>query len=213
MTWPASEQTQQLLDGARAGDASAAGQLLDRHREALRRMIELRLDRRIRQRVDASDIVQEVMIEANRRLHHYLQDPSVPFHLWLRQMARDRLIDAHRRHRASLRRSVDREQAQAVRASPDHSTFELVAQLCDPELTPAAAATMQELQRRFEAALDSMDEQDREVVLMRHFEQLTNQDVARALGLTEPAASMRYLRAIRRLRGLLGTASQESTPP
>jgi RNA polymerase sigma-70 factor (ECF subfamily) len=213
MSWPAGEQTQQVLDGARAGDASAAGQLLDRHRDALRRMIELRLDRRIRQRVDASDIVQEVMIEANRRLQSFLDEPSMPFHLWLRQMARDRLIDAHRRHRASLRRSVDREQPPAPRTGPDHSTFDLVAQLCDPELTPAAAATMQELQRRFEAALATMDDQDREVVLMRHFEQLSNQDVARTLGLTEPAASMRYLRAIRRLRGLLGVASQESLPP
>ena len=171
MTWPQSEQTQELLDGAKAGDASAAGQLLDRHRDSLRRMIELRLDRRIQQRVDASDIVQEVLIEANRRLHSYLNDPVMPFHLWLRQMARDRIIDAHRRHRASFKRSVDREQAMAAPAALDRSTIELAAQLCDPELTPAAAATMQELQRRFQAALDTMEEHDREIVLMRHFEQ------------------------------------------
>lgn len=203
MAWPQGEQTQALINGAKAGNAEAAGQLLDRHREALRRMIDMRLDRRIRQRVDASDIVQEVLIEANRRLQNYLEDPVMPFHLWLRQMARDRIIDAHRRHRASSKRTVDREQAMVFPASADRSTLELAAQLCDPELTPAAAATMQELTRRFQAAIETMDDHDREIVLMRHFEQLSNQDVARTLGLTEPAASMRYLRAMRRLRALL----------
>ena len=207
MSWPRSEQTQQLIDGARAGDDEAAGRLLDRHREALHRMIALRLDRKIQQRVDASDIVQEVMIEANRRLRTYLDNPVMPFHLWLRQMAKDRIIDAHRRHRGSVKRSVDREQAMAVRAGIDRSTMELAAQLCDPEMTPAAAATMQELQRRFRAALETMEERDQEIVLMRHFEQLSNQDVAAALKLTEPAASMRYLRAIRKLQKLLAEPS------
>ncbi len=210
MTWPQSEQTQELINDAKAGNASAAGQLLDRHRNALRRMVELRLDRRIQQRIDASDIVQEVMIEANRRLQTYLEDPVMPFHLWLRQMARDRIIDAHRRHRASFKRSVDREQAMVAPAALDRSTIELAAQLCDPELTPAAAATMHELQRRFQAALETMEENDQEIVVMRHFEQLSNQDVARTLGLTEPAASMRYLRAIRKLRKLLSEPSSES---
>ena len=209
--WPRSDQTQHLLDAAQQGDASAAGQLLNRHRDALRRMVEMRLDRRIQQRVDASDIVQEVMIEANRRLRTYLDDPSMPFHLWLRQMARDRIIDAHRRHRASGKRSVDREQAMTAARTLDRSTVELAAQLCDPELTPAAAATMEELQRRFQIAIESMDDHDREIVLMRHFEQLSNQDVARSLGLTEPAASMRYLRAMRRLRKLLAEPSDEGS--
>jgi len=209
MNWPPSDQTQELMNDARAGNALAAGELLDRHRDALRHMIDLRLDRRIRQRVDASDIVQEVMIEANRRLQTYLSDPSLPFHLWLRQMAKDRIIDAHRRHRGSVKRSVDREQANVAPGGFDHSTMELAAQLCDPELTPAARATMDELQRRFQAALETMDDHDREIVLMRHFEQLSNQDVAHALGLTEPAASMRYLRAIRKLRKLLADASSD----
>ena len=210
MTWPQGEQTEQLLQGARDGDEGAAGQLLNRHRDALHRMISLRLDRRIQQRVDASDIVQEVMIEANRRLNRYLEDPMMPFHLWLRQMAKDRIIDAHRRHRGSGKRSVDREQRMVVNAGLDRSTMELAAQLCDPEMTPAAAATMQELQRRFRNALDTMEPNDREIVLMRHFEQLSNQDVASTLGLTEPAASMRYLRAIRKLQKLLSEPSDEA---
>lgn len=202
--WPDSEQTGELLEGARQGNGEAVNRLLDRHRDALRRLVELRLDRKIQRRVDVSDIVQDVLIDASRRLEDYLANPAMPFHLWLRHMARDRIIDAHRRHRASAKRSVDREQAMAVPAGGDRSTIELVAQLCDRELTPAASATLAELARRFEGAIEQLEERDREVVIMRHFEQLSNQEVAIALGLSEPAASMRYLRAIRRLRSLIG---------
>ncbi|MCA9262695.1 MAG: sigma-70 family RNA polymerase sigma factor, partial [Planctomycetales bacterium] len=159
-------------------------------------------------RVDASDIVQDVLVDANRRIQAYLDDPAMPFHLWLRQMAKDRMIDAHRRHRGSAKRSVDREQRLLAKPQLDQSTVELAAQLCDAELTPAAAATMHELQARFEEAVEQLGEQDREIVLMRHFEHLSNQEVAQVLGLSEPAASMRYLRAIRRLRQLLGSAGE-----
>ena len=151
-----------------------------------------------------SDIVQDVLFEANRRLSAYLKEPKMPFHLWLRHMARDRIIDAHRRHRISSKRSVDREAPSVIPATLDHSTMELMSQVCDPAITPAAAATMQELARRFEAAIDELEDRDREVLMMRHFEQLSNQEVALALQLSEPAASMRYLRALRRLRSLLG---------
>jgi RNA polymerase sigma-70 factor (ECF subfamily) len=201
--WPDSSQTQELLAQARQGDAQAISALLERHRAALRRMVDLRMDRALSRRVDASDIVQDVMVEANRRLNEYLSHPAMPFHLWLRHMAKDRLIDAHRRHRVSQRRSLDREQQLEARGDLDRSTLELAAQLRDEELTPAAAATWRELQRRFQEAIEELDEQDREVVLMRHFEELSNQEVAKALDLTAAAASMRYLRAMRRLRSLL----------
>jgi RNA polymerase sigma-70 factor (ECF subfamily) len=211
--WPAGNETQELLDQARGGDGTAANRLLDRHRDALRRMVALRLDRRIQQRVDASDIVQEVLVEANRRLSDYLRNPVMPFHLWLRHMARDRLIDAHRRHRGSAKRSVDREQPAAVGGGLERSTIELVAQLSDQGLTPAAAAAMHELQARFEAAIGGLSDQDREIVLMRHFEQLSNQEAAEVLGLTQPAASMRYLRAMRRLKSLLTEFQVEDAEP
>jgi RNA polymerase sigma-70 factor (ECF subfamily) len=206
--WPDSSQTQELLEQARQGNAEAINALLERHRAALRRMVDLRMDRALSRRVDASDIVQDVMLEANRRLNEYLNNPAMPFHLWLRHMARDRLIDAHRRHRVSQRRSLDREQPLVAARDMDRSTLELAAQLCDDELTPAAAATWRELQRRFQQAVEELDEQDREIVLMRHFEELSNQEVAQALNLSAAAASMRYLRAIRRLRGLLKEPGQ-----
>jgi len=207
--WPDTSETKELLAGAQRGDAAAINDLLQRHRDALRRMVDLRMDRALSRRVDASDIVQDVLVEANRRLADYLANPAMPFHLWLRHMARDRMIDAHRRHRVAERRSLDREQPLTAPAGLDHSTMELAAQLFDPELTPAAAATSRELERRFQAAIETLDERDREVVLMRHFEQLSNQEVAQTLELSEAAASMRYLRAMRRLRSLLGKGGDD----
>lgn len=207
--WPESDKTAKLLAGAKAGDAEAGGAALERHRQALRRMVQMRLDRRVQQRVDVSDVVQDVIIEASQRLDDYLKNPAMPFHLWLRHMARDRIIDMHRRHRVSAKRSVDREQPLVVNAAGDRSTIEMVAQLCDAQMTPAAAATMRELAVRFEAAIEQLEEKDREVILMRHFEQLSNQEVAQALELSEPAASMRYLRAMRRLRQLIGETVDE----
>lgn len=208
--WPEADQTHELLDLVRQGDDDATGRLLQRHREALRRMVDMRLDQQIRQRVDASDIVQDAMIEANRRLRTYLENPAMPFHLWLRQIATDRLIDAHRRHRVSKKRSVDLEQAPVVASNLDHSTIHFEANFSDREMTPAAAAVHHELQRRFEEAIDEMEQQDQEIIVMRNFEKLCNQEVAQALGLTEPAASMRYLRAMRRLRKILAPEEDQA---
>ena len=201
--WPEGEKTQELLAGAKKGDEDAVNQLMDRHRDALRRMVQMRLDQKIQRRIDVSDIVQDVLIDANRRLKDYINNPVMSFHLWLRQIAKDRIIDSHRRHRVSAKRSVDREQAMAAPAGMDRSTLELAAQICDPNITPAAAATLHEMAKRVEAAIAQLNEQDCEIVVMRHYEQLSNQEVAEVLELTEPAASMRYLRAVRRLRTLL----------
>jgi RNA polymerase sigma-70 factor (ECF subfamily) len=201
--WPESSRIQDLLDRARQGEAAAVELLLTQHREPLRRLIGLRLDPALAQRLDASDIVQDVMLEASRRLSDYLRNPAMPFHLWLRHMAQDHVIDAHRRHRQAQRRSLDREQSLRPAGLADQSSIQLAAQLFDQELTPASAAIQHELQRRLEAAIADLDADDREVILMRHFEQLSNQEVATVLNLSEAAASMRHLRALRRLRSFL----------
>jgi len=197
-------ETQALLDAARRGEPAAVERLLTRHREPLRRMIGLRLDPALAPRVDASDIVQEVLLEASRRLQDYLRAPDMPFHLWLRHMARDHLIDAHRRHRQAQCRSLDRERPLLPAALADHSSLELAAQFIDQELTPASAAIRHELQRRLDMALTQLSEDDREIILLKVFEQLSNQEAAAELGLSEPAAGMRFVRAVRRLKGLLG---------
>jgi RNA polymerase sigma-70 factor (ECF subfamily) len=197
-----------LLDRVRQGDGDAVNGLLERHRETIKRMIDRRMDRGVQRRVDASDIVQDVMIEANRRLGDYLANPTMPFQLWLRHMARDRLIDAHRRHRVAATRSVDREVPLVVPDSADQSQADLGGQITDRELTPAAAATWHELERRFAAAVDLLEEGDRQIVLLRHFEHLSTAEAAEVLGLSKPAAGMRYLRAMRRLRVLLDDGSE-----
>ena len=207
--WPEQPQTDELLAGASRGEAEAVERLLTAHREPLRRLIGLRLDPALAARVDASDIVQEVLLEVHRRLQEYLKNPVMPFHLWLRHIAKDHIIDAHRRHRQAQRRSLDREQPIVPAVLADHSSYELAGQLLDPELTPATEAMRRELQRRLDAAIAELDEDDREIILMRHREQLSNQEVAHSLGLSEAAASMRYLRAVRRLR----TALVPDAPP
>src|SRR5271155_4371586 len=200
---PEPQETKELLDKARHGEAQAVDQLLVRHRPPLRRMIDLRLDPALAGRVDASDIVQDVLLEASRRLADYLKNPLMPFHLWLRHIAQDHIIDAHRRHRLAQRRSLDKEQPLHLGKLGDQSSLDLAAQLVDQELTPASAAIRHELQQRLETAVNALENDDREIIVMRHFEQMTNQEVAGVLGLSEAAASMRYLRALRKLRAAL----------
>lgn len=201
--WPDVDKTRQLVEQAQTGDSSAVNRLLDHHRQVIRHLVRIRLDRRVQQRVDVSDVVQDVLVEANRRLSDYLSSVPMPFHLWLRQITHDRIIDTHRRHRASAKRSVDREQRLVSAGPVDQSSIDLAAQIADPEMTPAEAATRHELGRQVELAIGDLSDADAEMLIMRHYEHLSNQEVAQLLGLTEPAASMRYLRAVRRLRELL----------
>jgi RNA polymerase sigma-70 factor (ECF subfamily) len=192
-----------LLIHARDGKADAVDRLLARHRDSLVRMVQARLSRGVGRRVDASDIVQDALVEANRRLEDYLRDPPMPFHAWLRQITRDRLVDTFRRHLAD-KRNVAREQPLAAR---DDSAADLAALLRDGGPTPAAQMLQREFAERYQAALAELDETSREIVLMRHHEQLTNQQAAELLGVKPPAAAMRYLRALRRLREVLGDES------
>jgi RNA polymerase sigma-70 factor (ECF subfamily) len=206
--WPDAAETQNLLHRVAQADASATDQLWERYRPALRRMIDLRLDQAVSRRVDASDVVQEVLLKANQRLGEYLRDPVLPFHLWLRAIARDRVIDAHRRHRVSAKRTVDRERGlyvgQGGAELAECSSLDLAAKLRDSALTPAAEALRRELENRFHDALLCLEDDDREIILLRHFEQVSNGEAAQALGLSEAAAGMRHLRALRRLRTVLG---------
>ena len=197
---PKSQQTVELMAGAKAGDESAVNLLLDRHRKALEQLVRMRLDKKIQNRVGVSDVVQDVLIEANRRLPKYLESPLMPFHLWVRQIARDRIIDAHRRHRVSAKRSVDRERSMYVPGGCGQSSIHLASLLGDSGRSPAEAMIQQEMGRKVEDAISMLSETDAEIIVMRHYEHLTNQEISTLLNVSEPAASMRYLRAIRRLK-------------
>lgn len=182
-------------------------ELLFAQRESLRRMIGMRLDPAISSREDASDIVQNVMIEAHRRLADYLKNPTMPFHLWLRHIAMDHIIDAHRRHRQAQRRSLDREQSLHSQANLDDSGANLGDPFIDRATTPASAAIQSEIRTRIEESIEAMPEDDRLILRLRHRDQLSNQEVALLLKVSEAAASMRYLRAIRRLKSSLTGAT------
>lgn len=197
--WPDQDETRELLGHARIGSRDAIDQLLQRHRQSLHRMVQAGLNRGLSRRVDASDVVQETLLSASRRLAEYLQNPQLPFHAWLRQLARDRLADAYRRQLAD-KRDVSREQS----VGDDQPSLSPAAQVRDDGLTPAAMLLKSELASCFSAAVDQLPREAREIILMRHAEQLTNSQAAELLGLSEPAASMRYLRALRQLKSLLG---------
>ena len=201
--WPEAQRVQELLAQAGKGQSHAEEELLALFREPLRRAVELRLDPALARREDPSDIVQKVLFDAHRRLADYLKEPKMPFHLWLRHMAQDRIIDTYRRHKEAARRSIDHEQSQQPPAWASQSSVQLLGQLVDHERTPASAALQQELQQKLQEVLKSLEDMDREVILMRYYEQLSNQEIAAALGLTEAAASMRHLRALRRLKDAL----------
>jgi len=198
--WPNHDETIELLGGAKQGDPNAVEGLMKRHRDSLHRMVECRLNQGVVRRVDASDIVQDALLTASRRLADYLENPTIPFHAWLRQLARDRLADVYRRELAD-KRDVAREQCIAPN---ERSSLDPLAQARDAQLTPAAMLLRKEFAERFHQAVEQLDEGAKEVILMRHAEQLTNSQVAELLGLSEAAAGMRYLRALRQLRTLLG---------
>jgi RNA polymerase sigma-70 factor (ECF subfamily) len=202
--WPDAGETKALLERVERSDLDAAERLWERHREPLRRMIGARLGHDLGRRVDASDVVQEVLLKASIRLSDYLRDPRLPFHVWLRQIAQDQIVDQHRRHRLAARRSLALERPLAAPGFADRSSVQLATMLRDPGPTPAALAVRHELESRFRSTLERLEPVDREVIMLRHFDGLSNGEAARAMGLSDAAAGMRYLRAIRRLRAFLG---------
>jgi RNA polymerase sigma-70 factor (ECF subfamily) len=166
-------------------------------------MVELRMDPRLRARLGASDVLQDAFVEASERLGDYLADPRMPFFLWLRFITAQRLLALHRRHLEAKKRDARRQVAAGGRGFPAATSIALAANLVDRGTTPTEGAVREELRRRLEDALDKMTPQDREVLVLRHFEELSNAEAARELGIEESAASKRYLRALKRLREVL----------
>jgi RNA polymerase sigma-70 factor (ECF subfamily) len=192
------------LRRAADGDDQSWRLLLDEHHGRLRRMVELRLDPRLQGRLDPSDVLQEAYVDAAGRLGEYVGDPRLPFYLWLRQVVSDRLLRLYRHHVGIQKRDPGREVDLAARGIAGASSAVLAAALVSPGDRPSEAAMRAELRQRLEAVLEQMDPLDREVLALRHFEQLGRAESARVLGLTEAAAGKRYVRALSRLRHLLG---------
>jgi len=193
-----STETESLIRQVRDGTPAALDQLFARHRAGILRMIQLRMDPRICGRVDPSDVVQEAQIEALRRMPEFLQQASQPFRVWLRQIAYDRLLMLHRRHAAAARRTVARDAA-----LPEDSSRQLAERLLDTRSTPSVHLARAELSHRVSEALLRLSDDDREIVLLRNFEGLSNSEAAQILQLEPATASKRYGRALLRLRAAL----------
>jgi RNA polymerase sigma-70 factor (ECF subfamily) len=192
-----------LIERARAGDRGALDTLLARHRERLRRMVELRLDARLQARIDASDVIQEAYVEVVGRLDEYLRDPRLPLFLWLRLVVGERLLKLHRFHLGTQMRDAGREVSLYRSALPAATSAALAAQLLGKHTSPSQAAVRAERILRVQEALNALDPVDREVLSLRHFEELTAAETALALGIEDAAAAKRYFRALRRLKQVL----------
>ncbi len=194
------DETQKFLKLAQEGDQAAFEELFRRHRSKLRRMIALRMDRRVAARVDASDVLQDTYLEAFRRLPKYLQQQGMPFYLWLCWIAREKVLALHRRHLGAEKRTVTHE---APLLPVDSSATFVSVVIAGHEPTPSQVLAKTELAERLSNALGQLDDDERDLILWRHFEQLSARDMAQILQISEAAASKRYIRAIERLRAIL----------
>lgn len=201
--------TEELLRQAARGDPGARDGLLARHRDRLRKMVAYRLDRRLRARMDPSDVVQEVLVEADHKLERYLRERPLPFYLWLRELAREQLLTLQRRHLHAAKRSVRREEP-GLLALPDESLAELADRLVTSATSPSQRLLAQEKRQLVRQALDALAERDREVLVLRHLEQLSVAETAAVLGISDGAVKTRHLRALERLRILLDSMLKEN---
>jgi RNA polymerase sigma-70 factor (ECF subfamily) len=197
------DEIQGLIERLRAGDRDALADLFARHREPLRRMIELRLDNRLNGRVSASDVLQETYVDAMKRVPHLFENPEMPFFIWLRWIAGQRLVEVHRQHLGARMRDAGLEISLQQGYPAAASSACLAASLAGGLTSPSLAAIRVEMSAQLEAALDGLDPIDREVLALRHFEELSNNEVAALLGIRKAAASKRYVRALERLKGAL----------
>ena len=201
-----SGDTLALLAQAQAGDRDALDTLFARHRDRLLQMLRFRMGGLLSRRVDASDVLQEAHVEAWRRLPSYLaEDDPMPFFLWLRFLTGQKVAQMHRHHVGAQRRDVRREIRMHELPGPDNTSIADV--LAGQGTSPPSGAARAERHARLLAVLDEMNETDRDVLCLRHFEQLTGNETARELGITTEAAGKRYIRALRRLKDALGNAS------
>jgi RNA polymerase sigma-70 factor (ECF subfamily) len=198
-----SSDVEGLVKRAAAGEAGSWAELMKRDRSRLRRMVSFRMDSRLQGRVDPSDLVQDVCLEAWQHLGSYVSQSDTPFFLWLRAVAGHKLGDLHRHHLGARMRDARREVSLYQGSLPGATSAALAAQLLGHFTRPSEAAVRAERKVQLQTALNAMDPIDREVLALRHFEQLTVSEAAAVLGIKEKAAGMRYTRALRRLKEIL----------
>ncbi len=197
------DATDPLESRLRAGDEQALAELFSRHRERLWRIVRFRLADRLRSRIDPDDVLQEAYLAAAQRLTHYGQDVAASPFLWLRMVVNQTMVELHRRHAGAQMRDAGRELAIQGCTYPEATSASVAIQLVGSFTSPSRAAARAELLDLVGKAIEGMDPVDREVLALRHFEELTNTEVAETLGIEQKAASIRYFRALRRLKAIL----------
>jgi RNA polymerase sigma-70 factor (ECF subfamily) len=195
-----SESIQHLIALAVGDDSDAQRVLFDRYRDRLKRMVGLRLDRRVQCRIDASDVVQEAFVDAAKRLKDYAANPQMDFFVWLRWLTGEKLLNLHRHHLGAQKRDARQEVSLYRRPMPEANSISLAQQLLGQLTSPTQAVMRAELQLIIQEVLNAMDPIDREVLVLRHFEQLTTSETAQVLGIKRSAASKRYISALKRLK-------------
>jgi RNA polymerase sigma-70 factor (ECF subfamily) len=209
MTETPDQESQVLLRQAAAGDIQAADRLLDLHRNRLRAMIAMRLDRRLSARVDPSDVLQETLAEAHRKLPEYLRSQPIPFYPWLRRMAWEKIVHLHRQHLLAQARTVTREEGFDA-PLPDESVLDLAERLVAKGSSAAQKMIQQELKASVQSALAQLDARDREVLVLRFLEQLSIEEAAAVLEISQEAVKSRQRRALERFSALVeGTISRD----
>ena len=191
--------TDQLLDRVAQGESSAAATLLDRHRQRLRRMVQLRIDPRLAARIDPSDVVQDALGEAHRRLPQFAAERPIPFYPWLRRIAWERLLQMRRHHLQAKRRSVMREDVLPLSGKSEI----LLAERLAASASPSEQLVRREMCQRVRRAIAELPDNDREVIVLKHLEELSFQEAAAVLEIGTAAVYSRYYRAIQRLHRLL----------
>jgi RNA polymerase sigma-70 factor (ECF subfamily) len=184
----------------RSGGQEVLAAMYEENRGRLRRMVELRLDRRLVQRVDASDVLQEAFVDVSKRLDEYLRDPSMPLIVWMRFLVGQRLSALQRWHFQRQKRDPRREEPATAPARPTFDSEQIAQEFSASMTSPSEVVQRDETARRLQELLDTMDPIDREILVLRHFEELTNTEAAAELGLSTGAASKRYIRALARLK-------------
>lgn len=192
--------TEQLIRRASKGNSCAVDQLFERHRRRLRGMVEVRMDPRLGRRVDPSDVVQETLVVAHKRLDDFLVNRPIPFYPWLRSLAWNHLVDLHRRHVGSQKRSVDREVHLGIN---DNSALMLVGQLSGSSMSPSQKLMRKELKQRVMETLDAMPEDQREIIVMRHLEGMSVDEIAAALDMPSGTVMSRHFRGLQAMRRIL----------
>lgn len=196
--------TDDLIGRVRSGDADALAEAFRRHQQRLDTIVRFRLDRRLQRRIGPDDVLQEAFLNASKRCGHVEGDSPQALFVWLRMIVLQTVVDITRRHLGAKMRDVGREEPAHRAVSAATTSVSLAARLIGNMTSPSGAVRRAERSEQLQSALDGMDTTDREVLALRHFEELSNQEVATVLDINQKAASIRYVRALRRLKDILG---------